>query len=234
MLGSEQRKSIGTWHQSSNTDTGLTAPVCELNYAVVFLIPSLISLTLICFWQYLHKYRVILFKEKLDEFEWERNDSKRLWPCPLTSHSSPRPQELDRRMGYGEWALARWGPVDRWCTEEISGKTRQAWVLAWHCHLPKVIFSNLLLICKMKDNVSSFKKELQKCKTHTHSVENTHFWLSNRERAGWAVCPWAYLRFQGELFLLESQKSVVGEPRQSSLSSKATGNTNPNWDGSIV
>lgn len=140
MLGSEQRKSIGTWHQSSNTDTGLTAPVYELNYVVVSLIPSLIFLALTCFWQYLHKYRVTLFKEKLDEFEWERNDSKSLWPRPLTSYSSPRPQELDRRMGYGEWALALWGPVGRWCTEEISRKARQAWVLTWHCHLPKVIF----------------------------------------------------------------------------------------------
>ena len=110
MLGSEQRKSIGTWHQSSNTDIGLTAPVCELNYVLVSLIPSLIFLALICFWQYLHKYRVTLFKEKLDEFEWERNGSKRLWPCPLSSHSSPRPQRPGQENGVWRMSTCPLGP----------------------------------------------------------------------------------------------------------------------------
>lgn len=52
---------------------------------------------------------------------------------------------------------------------------KPAGVLAWYCHLPKVIFLNLPLICKIKDNVFSFKKEILKYKTHTQSVENTHF-----------------------------------------------------------
>lgn len=141
----------------------------------------------------------------------------------LTSHTSPRP------LGSGVWRIS---PCPLGPSREVmyKGDFWESQTGLGSClALPfaKDNFLNLPLICKIKDNVFSFKKEFLNCKTHTQSVENIYFWLSNRGRACWIVCPWASLRFQLELCLLEPQKSVVGEPRQSSVSSKATGNTSP-------